>query len=331
VLDRGDFQSPGKQVKPNVPAILGRLPEEQTHTRLDLANWLTRPDHPLVSRVRVNHLWKMLFGTGLVRTAGDFGTQGELPSHPELLDWLSFRFMSTGWDTKALIYDMVVSATYRQQSRFREASMNRDPENRLLSQSPRFRLSAEEIRDMALATSGELNRMLGGPSVRPFQPPNYFSANSGKRWTPDTGAQSRRRALYTYMQRTSPFPAHLIFDAPSRQICTAMRPRTNTPLQALVLMNDPLFVQAAGALAQQTLRMDSATGEERARFLFRSILSRLPSDDELDVLLLTVREQLAVYEAQPEAADALLNAAGSLKLKIQNMNLRPGPTSPTSF
>ena len=310
VLDRGDFQSPGKQVKPNVPAILGRLPEEQTHTRLDLANWLTRPDHPLVSRVRVNHLWKMLFGTGLVRTAGDFGTQGELPSHPELLDWLSFRFMSTGWDTKALIYDMVVSATYRQQSRFREASMNRDPENRLLSQSPRFRLSAEEIRDMALATSGELNRMLGGPSVRPFQPPNYFSANSGKRWTPDTGAQSRRRALYTYMQRTSPFPAHLIFDAPSRQICTAMRPRTNTPLQALVLMNDPLFVQAAGALAQQTLRMDSATSEERARFLFRSILSRLPSDDELDVLLLTVREQLAVYEAQPEAADALLNAAG---------------------
>ncbi|MEE2640020.1 MAG: DUF1553 domain-containing protein [Planctomycetota bacterium] len=321
VLARGDFQNPGKQVQPNVPAILGRLPEGKLQTRLDLAHWLTREDHPLVSRVRVNHLWKMLLGTGLVRTAGDFGTQGELPSHPELLDWLAHRFVASGWDTKALIHDIVVSATYRQQSIFRKETTPGDPQNRLLSRSPRFRLSAEEIRDMALASSGQLSRVLGGPSVRPFQPPNYFAANSGRRWAMDAGEKSRRRALYTYIQRTAPFPAHLIFDAPSRQICTATRPRTNTPLQALVLMNDPLFLKAAGALAHKTLTRESETVEQRARFLFRSVLSRSPSRDEMDLLLLTVREQHEVYRRNPADAEAFLRAAGFSKPDLPKAEL----------
>ena len=310
ILARGDFQQPGKQVKPNVPVIFGRLPDDQHQTRLDLANWLTTPDHPLVSRVRVNHLWKMLMGTGLVRTAGDFGTQGELPSHPELLDWLANRFVKSGWDTNSLIYDIVTSATYRQQSRFHKDSVQVDPRNRLLSRAPRFRLTAEEIRDMALASSGQLNPVIGGPSVRPFQPLNYFSANSGQRWQADTGETARRRAIYTYLQRTAPFPAHLIFDAPSRQICTATRPRTNTPLQALVMMNDPLFVGAAGALAQKTLQCGAASESDKARFLFRSVLSRSPAAFEIDLLLATFEQQQKIYEADPKLAADLIQFAG---------------------
>ena len=313
ILARGDFQQPGQQVQPNVPSILGRLPEGQVNTRLDLAEWLTRDDHPLVSRVRVNHLWKMLMGTGLVRTAGDFGTQGELPSHPELLDWLAHRFVESGWDTKELIFEIVTSATYRQQSAFNETTLKTDPQNRLHSQSPRYRLSAEEIRDMALASSGLLNRKIGGPSVRPFQPLNYFSANSGQKWPVDKGLESRRRGLYTYLQRTAPFPAHLIFDAPSRQICTAVRPRTNTPLQALVMMNDPLFLEAAGSLAQKTLEHVSEEQEtqvsDRARFLFRSVLSRFPTDVELRVLESTFNDQLEIYAADNGAAEALIDSA----------------------
>ncbi len=310
VLARGNFQQPGKEVKPNVPAILGRLPEDRPQTRLDLANWLTKPEHPLVSRVRVNHLWKMLMGTGLVRTAGDFGTQGELPSHPELLDWLAHRFVESKWDTKALIYDIVTSATYRQQSAFKKESLSVDPNNRLLSRSPRFRLAAEEIRDMALSTSGRLNPVIGGPSVRPYQPLNYFSSNSGQRWPVDTGEKSRRRAIYTYLQRTAPFPAHLIFDAPSRQICTAIRSRTNTPLQALVMMNDPIFIRSAGSLAQKTLSSKAASDRDKARFLFRSVLSRLPADHEIDLLVNIVQEQQQVYGADAQGADALIQSAG---------------------
>ena len=310
VLARGHFQQPGKEVKPNVPAILGRLSEDRPQTRLDLANWLTKPEHPLVSRVRVNHLWKMLMGTGLVRTAGDFGTQGELPSHPELLDWLAHRFVESKWDTKALIYDIVTSATYRQQSAFKKESLSVDPNNRLLSRSPRFRLAAEEIRDMALSTSGRLNPVIGGPSVRPYQPLNYFSSNSGQRWPVDTGEKSRRRGIYTYLQRTAPFPAHLIFDAPSRQICTAIRSRTNTPLQALVMMNDPIFIRSAGSLAQKTLSSKAASDRDKARFLFRSVLSRLPEDHEIDLLVNIVLEQQQVYGVDSQGADALIQSAG---------------------
>ena len=266
-----------------------------------------------MSRVRVNHLWKMLMGTGLVRTAGDFGTQGELPSHPKLLDWLAHRFVESGWNTKELIFKIVTSATYRQQSAFNETTLKTDPQNRLHSQSPRYRLSAEEIRDMALASSGLLNRKIGGPSVRPFQPLNYFSANSGQKWPVDKGLESRRRGLYTYLQRTAPFPAHLIFDAPSRQICTAVRPRTNTPLQALVMMNDPLFLEAAGSLAQKTLehvsKEQAAQVSDRACFLFRSVLSRFPTDVELKVLVSTFNDQLEIYAADNTAAEALINSA----------------------
>jgi hypothetical protein len=311
ILVRGDFQQPGERVRPNVPSILGRLPDDQPQTRLELARWLTHPDHPLVSRVRVNHLWKMIMGTGLVKTAGDFGTQGELPSHPDLLDWLAHRFVQQGWDTKALIFEIVTSATYQQQSTFKARTLRIDPRNRWLSQAPRFRLTAEEIRDMALVSSGRLNPVIGGPSVRPFQPPNYFSANSGQSWTPDTGDLSRRRSLYTYLQRTAPFPAHLIFDAPSRQICSAIRPRTNTPLQALATMNDPHFVESAAALALKTIELKTSTVEEKVHFLFRSVLSRLPTETECKVLVETYHEQLQVYEADSEAAEGLLHSAST--------------------
>ncbi len=316
ILARGDFQQPGRAVTPNVPAVLGRLPEDRLQTRLDLARWLTRSDHPLVSRVRVNHLWKMLMGTGLVRTVGDFGTQGELPSHPELLDWLAQRFVHSGWDTKSLLFEIVTSATYRQQSEFRKNTLQADPLNRLLSRSPRFRLTAEEIRDMALASSGQLNPLVGGPSVRPYQPPNYFSANSGLQWPVSSGDQMRRRAIYTYLQRTAPFAAHLIFDAPSRQICTASRPRTNTPLQALVMMNDPLFVQAAGALADRTMATRQGNVTDRLRFLFRSVLSRTPAAEELELLTATLHEQLRIYENDSAAATALLRSAGHAETEL---------------
>ena len=310
ILARGNFQQPGKEVQPNVPAILGRLPEDRPQTRLDLANWMTKPDHPLVSRVRVNHLWKMLMGTGLVKTAGDFGTQGELPTHPQLLDWLAHRFVESKWNTKALIYDIVTSATYRQQSTFKKESLRVDPKNRFFSRAPRFRLTAEEIRDMALSTSGRLNPAIGGPSVRPFQPLNYFSANSGQRWPVDTGEKANRRALYTYLQRTAPFPAHLIFDAPSRQICTAIRSRTNTPLQALVMMNDPIFIQSAGSLAQKILSSKATTNRDKARFLFRSVLSRLPADHELGLLVQIFQEQQNLYNADAKATESLIQSAG---------------------
>ncbi len=310
ILARGNFQQPGKEVQPNVPAILGRLPEDRPQTRLDLANWLTKPDHPLVSRVRVNHLWKMLMGTGLVKTAGDFGTQGELPTHPQLLDWLAHRFVESKWNTKALIYDIVTSATYRQQSTFKKESLRVDPKNRFFSRAPRFRLTAEEIRDMALSTSGRLNPAIGGPSVRPFQPLNYFSSNSGQRWPIDTGEKANRRALYTYLQRTAPFPAHLIFDAPSRQICTAIRSRTNTPLQALVMMNDPIFIQSAGSLAQKILSSKATTNRDKARFLFRSVLSRLPADHELGLLVQIFQEQQNLYNADAKATESLIQSAG---------------------
>lgn len=308
VLARGDFLQPGKEVFPNVPAVLGRLPEDRLQSRLDLANWLTSSENPLVARVRVNHLWKMLFGTGLVRTAGDLGTQGEFPSHPQLLDWLAGQFVSSGWDTKQLIHLIVTSATYRQQSVVRASFAEQDPANRLLSRAPRFRLTAEEIRDMALFSSGRLNPEIGGPGVRPFQPANYFAANSGKAWPEDRGRKAQRRALYTYLQRTAPFPALLIFDAPSRQICTASRPRTNTPLQALALMNDPLFVQAGGALAACSVKSGQSAAEQ-VQFVFRAVLSRPPTADEEQLLLQIQREQLAVYERDLDAANALLQAA----------------------
>ena len=305
VLRRGNFELPGEEVEPDVPAIFKGLPQGQPRNRLALARWLCHSDNPLVSRVRVNHLWKLLLGTGLVRTTGDLGTQGELPSHPQLLDWLAVEFVKSGWDTKSLVKKIVMSATYRQQSKMRGRILETDPENRLLYRAPRFRLAAEEIRDMALATSGLLNRTIGGPSVRPFQPENYFSSNSGKKWKQSTGGDLLRRGLYTYLQRTAPYPAFLVFDAPSRQVCTARRPRTNTPLQALVTMNDPGMLTAARELAVQMLAKGGAEDDARARDLFRRVVSRRPNLGEAKLLLKTYYEQLKVYQRDVDAAQQI--------------------------
>ena len=296
VLNRGDFQQPGELVTPDVPEMFPPLPSGELLNLLALGEWMTRPNNPLLSRVRVNHLWKLLFGQGLVRTPGDFGTQGAPPTHPELLDWLAVTFVDSEWDTKALIKQMVMSATYRQASIVTKPASLKDPENRWLSRAPRYRLSAEEIRDMALASSGLLQRKIGGKSVRPFQPANYFAANSGKQWSPSNGVDRLRRGIYTYWQRTAPYAAFVIFDAPSRQICTAQRSRTNTPLQALVTLNDPEFQQAARALAISVLGQQGKSDRENLIEMWRRVLSRVPNDQEMGILTSLLDEQRQSYQ-----------------------------------
>lgn len=308
VLTRGDYQQPAEQVEPNVPAIFPPLRSDLPRDRRALAAWLVEPDHPLVSRVRVNHLWKSLFGTGLVRTAGDFGTQGSLPSHPNLLDWLAVEFIENGWDTKGLLKKIVMSATYRQQSLRKEVARV-DPENRLLYRMPRRRMAAEQIRDMALAASGLLNRTVGGPSVRPYQPEGHFAGKTARKWEPSTGADLYRRGLYTYLQRTAPYPSFAVFDAPSRQICTARRPRTNTPLQALVTMNDPVYVEAARALAEEILTRGGESDQQRIEALFQRVLSRPPAAEEAELLTQVVGQQTEIYY-QDESLAAQLVAVG---------------------
>ena len=306
VLTRGNFQQPGEQVQPDVPAIFPPLPSDLPRDRTALARWLVQPDHPLVSRVRVNHLWKSLFGEGLVRTAGDFGTQGELPSHPHLLDWLALEFIESGWDTKALVRKIVLSATYRQQSGMKNAVESIDPENRLLYRSPRRRLAAEQIRDMALTVSGLLNQTVGGPSVRPYQPEEHFAGKTGRKWKQSTGRDLYRRGLYTYWQRTAPYPSFAVFDAPSRQICTARRPRTNTPLQALVTMNDPVYVEAARALAETILTRGGESNQQRIESLVRRVLSRPPVAEEVQLLTQLHRQQAEIYDQDPQSATQLV-------------------------
>lgn len=306
VLNRGDFQQPGKQVLPNVPDIFPPLDADLPGDRLALARWLTDPKHPLVSRVRVNHIWKQFLGHGLVRTPGDFGTQGELPTHPELLDWLAVEFIESGWNTKSLIKMIVMSATYRQNSSMKHSAVAKDPENRLLYRAPRYRLSAEEIRDMALTTSGRLDRTIGGPSVRPYQPPNYFSSTSGRRWNQSRGSDSLRRGLYTYWQRTAPYAAFVIFDAPSRQLCTARRPRTNTPLQALVTLNDPVFLDASRSLGQHVAHLQDTSDDDKLIFLWRRVLGRTPKSTERSLLTKLLSEQRSAYAEDFASAELLI-------------------------
>jgi hypothetical protein len=305
VLARGDFQQPGAQVQPDVPAIFPRLPDGKPRNRLGLAYWLIDPRHPLVARVTVNRLWKQLFGTGLVKTLGDLGTQGERPSHPQLLDWLAADFLEHGWDVKRLQRLMVESATYQQSSTVRSADAQVDPENRLLARAARFRLAAEEVRDTALAVSGLLNRTVGGKSVNPPQPLDYLSS-IGKSWNESTGDARHRRGLYTFWRRTMLYPTFQIFDAPSREFCEVNRPRTNTPLQALVTLNDPAFVEAARALGRRIQTEGGATDYGRLSFAFRLATSRDPSIAELTVLGDALAEQRREFQRQPNEALQLL-------------------------
>ena len=311
VLARGDYASPLKDhtVQPGVPAALPALPAGASSNRLGLATWLTQPNHPLTARVAVNRYWAMLFGEGIVRSLEDFGAQGEWPSHPALLDWLAVDFVENGWDIKRTIKQMVMSSTYRQSSAVTSEKLAADPENRLLSRGSRFRLQAEFVRDNALAASGLLVPDIGGPGVKPYQPPglwNEVSLDGNLRFEPDSGEKLYRRSMYTYWKRSAPAPSMTIFDAPTREKCSLKRSRTNTPLQALVTMNDPQFVEAARVLAEAALRTNGTTTEQQISFAYRRAAGVIPSAGILAVLREAYAEELERFRSDPESAEKFL-------------------------
>jgi hypothetical protein len=312
VLKRGRYDMPDRsqKVEPGVPSCLPPLPGAAPRNRLGLATWLVSADNPLTPRVTVNRYWQRYFGTGLVKTAENFGLQGEPPSHPELLDRLATEFVRGGWDVKAMQRLIVTSTTYRQSSRAPAALVRRDPENRLLARGPRFRLPAEVVRDNALAVSGLLVERLGGPSVKPYQPAGLWEELAGGAgegpYVQDKGPGLYRRSLYVYRKRTVPHPALATFDAPSREVCQVKRPRTNTPLQALELLNDVTYVEAARQLAQRMLTEGGRTPEERIAFAFRRVTARTPTDKELHVLARGLERYRQTYAGDKEAALRLL-------------------------
>ena len=377
LLIRGQYDKKGDKVTATVPAALGALAADAPHNRLGLAQWLVAPDHPLTARVTVNRYWQMFFGTALVKTTEDFGSQGDSPSHPELLDWLAVEFREptstpllsktisppltkggqggsadavsepdstdtpnatppnpplqrggtqsarggvTGWNVKALVRLIVTSAAYRQSAVVPRELYARDPENRLLARGPRFRLQAEFIRDQALAVSGLLDSRIGGKSVSPYQPPGLWeelmSRADGKNWSAQSYEQSHgpdlyRRTMYTFWKRTCPPPTLATFDAPDRETCTVRRARTNTPLQALVLLNDPTYVEAARKFAERILTEGGKTTNERLSFAFRSATARRPAERELAVLQAMLAVQLAKYRANRADAQKLLKVGES--------------------
>jgi hypothetical protein len=310
VLRRGryDEPDPARPVSADVPAALPPLSAGERRDRLALARWLVDPAHPLTARVAVNRCWQLLFGRGLVETAEDFGLQGSPPTHPELLDWLAVSFVEGGWDLKALLRTLVSSATYRLSSRATPELAAADPTNRWLARHPARRLSAEEVRDQALLASGLLVRTIGGPSVRPWQPPGLWSFTASGDYVPDEGAGRHRRSLYTFWKRTAPPPNLTLFDAARREVCCARRASTNTPQQALVLWNDPQFVEAACALAARVVRGGPAPPGERLAAAFRRLTGRRPEASELAELERLLAEQQAEFEAAPASAAELLDA-----------------------
>lgn len=302
---RGDYLSLGAEVTAGVPAAFQPLPSGAPSNRLSLARWLVDENNPLTARVIANRYWEAIFGIGLVRTSEEFGAQGELPSHPELLDWLATELVRSGWNIKAFVRLLVTSATYRQSSRVMPGAAERDPENRLLARGPRVRLSAEMVRDQALAVSGLLSHKMFGPSVRPVRPSSGLSAafGGGLDWQPSTGEDRFRRALYTEWRRTSPYPSMATFDAPNREVCTLRRGRTNTPLQALVTLNDPVFVEAAQALARRLTT--AADPDAKLTLAFRLVLARPPSAKERQRLRLLQAQVLETFQADPKSAVAM--------------------------
>ena len=313
LLMRGEYDRKGEKIEPGVPAILPPWPAHTPKNRLGLAKWLVDPSHPLTARVTVNRSWQQCFGIGLVKTVEDFGVQGERPSHPELLDWLATEFIRSGWDMKHLQRLILTSATYRQSSRVTPELLAKDPENRLLARGPRFRVDAEAVRDTALFVSGLLVEKEGGHSVKPFQPPGLWEAvsyNNAQKYVPDTDAAQYRRSLYIYWKRQSPPPNMLIFDAPTREYCVVRRPRTNTPLQALTLLNDPQFVEASRAFAQRVMTEAGPDPKQRIIYAFRLATARKPGADEMNVLLDVYQRQLGEYQKDNEAAEKLLTVGG---------------------
>lgn len=325
LMEKGNFLAKGPEVMPAVPAAFHPLTSDQPRNRLGVANWLVSPDNPLTARVTVNRFWAQLFGTGFVETEEDFGAQGEPPSHPELLDWLALEFASgqqsnsppyprggqggvaSPWDIKRLLKLIVTSATYRQSSRVTSELLAKDPRNRLLARGPRFRLEAELVRDQALALSGLLSRKVGGPSVYPPQPPGLWQAafNGQRTWATSTGEDKYRRGLYTFWRRTIPYPSMATFDAPSREICSIRRIRTNTPLQAFVTLNDPVYVEAAQALARRIAKEGGDTPESRADFALQLCLARPPQLEQRMAIVELYRDELAHYKTDANAAEQM--------------------------
>jgi hypothetical protein len=319
VLFRGDYDKRRDAVKPGTPHILPPMPATQPRNRLGFARWLLEPEQPLPARVTVNRFWQEIFGTGIVRTSEDFGTTGELPSHPELLDWLAVEFRDSGWDVKKFFKLLVMSATYRQAATATPTKLEKDPQNRLLSRGPRFRMDAEMVRDYALAASGLLVQEIGGPSVKPYQPDGVWEAvamleSDTRNYKRDSGPNLYRRSVYTFWKRAAPPASMDIFNAPSRETCTVRRERTDTPLQALVTLNDPQFVEAARHLAQLALEKcgigcQSASG---IHFIAQRLLARSFSAEEMKVIDSSLNSLLRYYRGHPEDAKKLL-AVGESK------------------
>ena len=318
VLRKGNFLDPGATVTPGVLGSLHPFPAGAPPDRVGLARWLTDRRNPLTARVAVNRLWSQIFAAGLVETEEDFGTQGEPPSHPELLDWLAIFYQDSGWDTKALLRKIVTSATYRQSSKVTPELRDRDPRNRLLARAPRVRLEAEMVRDQAMAASGLLFRKVGGPSVFPAQPDGLWQAafNGERTWATSNGNDRYRRGLYTFWRRTVPYPSMAAFDAPSREICAIKRVRTNTPLQSFVTLNDPVYVEAAQSLARRIVREGGSDVRARARYGLQVCLCRTPQPEQVEPLVALYNAEYERYRANQQSAAALAGESF-------------GPTSPS--
>ena len=307
VLVKANFLVPGEPVAAGLPEALHGAPPDIQPGRLALAYWLVDRGNPLTARVVVNRLWAQLFGLGIVETEEDFGTQGAAQTHPALLDWMAVDLMDAGWDIKRSLRTMVASATYRQSANVTDEHLAKDPRNVLLSRGPRFRLEAEMIRDQALAVSGLLCRKLHGPSVYPPQPEGLWRAafNSERTWPTSTGGDRYRRGLYVFWRRTIPYPSMATFDAPSREMCSLRRLRTNTPLQAFVTLNDPVYIEAAQALARRIVREGGEAVDERARFVLQVCLGRPPTSEQLEQVTSLLHDALQVFCRDAESARSM--------------------------
>jgi hypothetical protein len=313
IHDRGNFLNPTTEVEPNVLSSLHPLPQGANRDRLGFAQWLVSKENPLTARVTANRLWARLFGRGIVETEEDFGTQSATPSHPEVLDWLALEFMRTDWDIKALLKTIVTSSTYRQSSNVSPDIIEKDPNNRLLARGARFRLDYEIVRDQALASSGLLSKKMFGPPVMPWQPDGIWQVvYNGERWITSAGEDRYRRGLYTFMRRTSPYPSSMTYDAPTGEVCAVRRIRTNTPLQALTSLNDPVFVEAAQKLALRAINEGGKKEKDRAAHLFALALIRPATSSELS----------RIVKLHQETRDELKrNAASAQKLLHYDKNL----------
>lgn len=319
VRERGVYDAFGEPVQPGVPEILPPLPEDAKNNRLAFARWLVSPEHPLTARVTVNRFWQSLFGRGIVKTPGDFGSQGDPPTHPQLLDWLAAEFVQSGWDVKHLLKQIVMSKTYRQSSKVTAEHLEQDPENILLARAPRLRLSGNILRDQALAVSGLLVEKVGGPSVKPYQPKGLWAEASNFRYKQGRGEDLYRRSLYTYWKRTLAPPTMAVLDTGDREYCTVRPKRTNTPLQALTLLNETTFVEAARELGERMLIEGGKTDAERVEFGFRVVATRRPSSQELEVLVAALQEYRQEFQQQPELAKSSLQVGESKP----NSDLKP--------